>query len=62
MWRPWAKHQNEGTHTNYTHTLWWDHSFSYDDSAYQCPQAHANMKYAPGAYRKNYNFLYPHNS
>lgn len=30
-----SKHQNEGTHTNYVHTLWWDHSFSYDDSAYQ---------------------------
>lgn len=26
----------------------------------QCPQAHSDLKQAPGAYHKNYNFLYPH--
>jgi len=58
MWRPWAKHQNDGVHTNYAKQLFWDHSFSYDDSAYQNPTAHSAQKVAPGAYYKNYNFLY----
>eukprot|EP00281_Chroomonas_sp_CCMP1168_P026316 CAMPEP_0206221778 /NCGR_PEP_ID=MMETSP0047_2-20121206/5603_1 /ASSEMBLY_ACC=CAM_ASM_000192 /TAXON_ID=195065 /ORGANISM="Chroomonas mesostigmatica_cf, Strain CCMP1168" /LENGTH=85 /DNA_ID=CAMNT_0053644549 /DNA_START=21 /DNA_END=278 /DNA_ORIENTATION=- len=62
MWRPWAKHQNEGTHTDYENQLWWDHSFSYDASSYQDPPAHRDQKTAAGAYYKNYNFLYPHRS
>mmetsp|Transcript_32399 Transcript_32399/g.66973 ORF Transcript_32399/g.66973 Transcript_32399/m.66973 type:complete len:90 (-) Transcript_32399:440-709(-) len=48
-YRPWAKNQGDG-YIPYMRILWWDHSYSYDDSMYQSPTTHADQHEAYGAY------------
>jgi len=56
FYRPWMPTQNAG-YINYTRVLWSDHSYSYGDSAYQDPPAHAKQKEADGAYKHRKDFL-----
>jgi len=44
------RHQNEG-YINYTRIGIGDHSYAYDNSAYQDPPAHKRQKEADGAYK-----------
>eukprot|EP00291_Cryptomonas_curvata_P005403 CAMPEP_0172188450 /NCGR_PEP_ID=MMETSP1050-20130122/21937_1 /TAXON_ID=233186 /ORGANISM="Cryptomonas curvata, Strain CCAP979/52" /LENGTH=84 /DNA_ID=CAMNT_0012862959 /DNA_START=275 /DNA_END=529 /DNA_ORIENTATION=- len=58
-WRPWAKDQDRGYIDGYMKVLWWDHSFSYDNSNFQNPLAEAKQEEPKNGYKYNYNFLYP---
>eukprot|EP00293_Proteomonas_sulcata_P014147 CAMPEP_0184298542 /NCGR_PEP_ID=MMETSP1049-20130417/9335_1 /TAXON_ID=77928 /ORGANISM="Proteomonas sulcata, Strain CCMP704" /LENGTH=88 /DNA_ID=CAMNT_0026608701 /DNA_START=295 /DNA_END=561 /DNA_ORIENTATION=+ len=54
-YRPWAKTQNKG-YMGYPRKFWWDHSFAYDSSSFQDPEAHKYQMESRGAYdwKKDY--------
>jgi|EP00802_Teleaulax_amphioxeia_P020576 hypothetical protein len=55
-YRPWMKDQNYG-YIGYTRIALQDHSYAYDNSAYQDPPAHLKQKEADGAYKHRKDWL-----